>query len=279
MTLPAPRMPRTAVVTGAAGAFGSATSTALRERGVQVIGLDRAAGPDVVLADLTDTASVEAGLAEAVGRLGGQVDLLVHFAGIGPAVDVGAPPGPEVTEALEVNLLGAWRVTAAALPALTAAPGRARVVLVASLLANLSVPFAGAYSVSKRALTAYADSLRLEYADQLAVSTLLPGYVDTPIHARSRAAGVALDGLVPPERVEDIVAAVLRIAWSPRPPRQVAATRTGNATRLAAQHAPGLVERVVSAQTGKLLRSGRLSGAPLSDAMRARRTRAQEVSR
>ena len=279
MSLPLLRTPRTALVTGAAGAFGSATCAALRERGVEVVGLDRVAGPGVVVGDLVDAESVASGVATAVERLGGSLDLLLHVAGVGPAVDVGAMPGPEVMEALEVNLLGAWRVTAAALPALTTAPGRARVVLVASLLANVSVPFAGAYSVSKRAMTAYADSLRLEYAGQLAVSTLLPGYVDTPIHARSRAAGVSLDGLVSPERVEDIVAAVMRIAWSPRPPRQIAATRTGTATRLVAQHAPGLVERAIRSQTAKLLRSSRMSGAPLAEAMRARRTPASGVSR
>jgi len=83
---------------------------------------------------------------------------------------------------------------------------------------------------------------------------------------------------VPPERVDDIVAAVLRIAWSPRPPRQVAATRTGTATRLVSQHAPGLVERIVLSQTATLLRCGRLSGAPQADAMIARHSRVQEVS-
>jgi hypothetical protein len=58
-------------------------------------------------------------------------------------------------------------------------------------------PFTAAYTVSGQALTAYADVLRMEYGTRLRVTTVYPGYVDTPIHDRSRAAGVALDGLVP----------------------------------------------------------------------------------
>jgi NAD(P)-dependent dehydrogenase (short-subunit alcohol dehydrogenase family) len=47
---------------------------------------------------------------------------------------------------------------------------------------------AAACTVSKRALTAYADVLRLEYGTHLSVTTVYPGYVNTAIHERSRRA-------------------------------------------------------------------------------------------
>jgi NAD(P)-dependent dehydrogenase (short-subunit alcohol dehydrogenase family) len=63
---------------------------------------------------------------------------------------------------IDVNLLGTWRVTAAAIEALR--ESRGRVVNVASGLAHLTVPLATAYTISKRGVVAYSDSLRLENA-------------------------------------------------------------------------------------------------------------------
>ncbi len=91
-------------------------------------------------------------------------------------------------------------------------------MITASLLAGVTMPFTAAYTVSKRALTAYADVLRLEYGTHLDVTTVYPGYVDTPIHDRSRAAGVSLDGLVPAEQVRDTVLTAVAAAAAARPP-------------------------------------------------------------
>lgn len=279
---------RTAIVTGASGAFGSATLRVLRFLGADVIGLDRIPGDDVLACDVSDGDQVGSVVADAVQRLGGRLDVLVHYAGVGPAVDVGHPPDADVREALEVNLLGPWRVTAAALPALLAARtagrtpdptadrtagrtgGRGRVIITASLLAGVTMPFTAAYTVSKRALTAYADVLRLEYGTHLDVTTVYPGYVDTPIHDRSRAAGVSLDGLVPAEHVRDTVLTAVSAAAAPRPPRDVAATGPGTAALHLSRHAPGLLDRAVATRVRRLARSGTFSGATLAAGLRTR---------
>ena len=249
---------RAVLVTGAAGAFGSATLRVLRYLGADAIGIDRAPGPGVVTCDVTDDEQVRAAVAEAVGRLG-RLDTLIHYAGVGPVTDVGQPADAEVREALEVNLLGTWRVTAAALPALLDTGGR--VIITASLLAGVAMPFSAGYTVSKRALTAYADVLRAEYGTHLGVTTVYPGYVRTPIHDRSRAAGVALEGVVPAESVRDTVLAVLRAGAARSAPRDVASTRAGTAALLLARHAPGLVDRVVAARIRRLVRTQTFDGA------------------
>jgi NAD(P)-dependent dehydrogenase (short-subunit alcohol dehydrogenase family) len=259
---------RTAIVTGASGAFGSATLRVLRYLGAEVAGIDRTPGEGVLACDVSDDGQVRDAIAEATGKLGGRLDTLIHYAGIGPAVDIGRMPDAEVAEALQVNLLGTWRVTAAAMPALLAARGR--VIVTASLLAGVTMPFTGAYTVSKRALTAYADVLRMEYGTHLSVTTVYPGYVDTPIHDRSRAAGVSLDGLVPAERIRDTVMTVVAAAAAPRPPRDVASTTLGQAALRLARHAPGLADRATSARAGRLARSGTFSGAPLAASFRQR---------
>ena len=71
---------------------------------------------------------------------------------------------------IDVNLLGPWRVTSAALPALRRSRGR--VVNVASGLAHLALPWGTAYCMSKRGLTSYSDALRLEYGGEITVTTV-----------------------------------------------------------------------------------------------------------
>jgi NAD(P)-dependent dehydrogenase (short-subunit alcohol dehydrogenase family) len=258
---------RAAIVTGGAGAFGSATLRVLRYLGADAIGIDRVSAPGVLICDVTDDEQVRAAVAEAIGRLG-RLDTLIHYAGVGPVVDVGQPVQAEVREALEVNLLGTWRVTAAALPALLDARGR--VIITASLLAGVTVPFSAAYTVSKRALTAYADVLRMEYGTHLGVTTVYPGYVGTAVHDRSRAAGVALDGLVPAERVRDTVLTVVRAAAARSASRDVASTRAGTAAFRLARHAPGLLDRAVAVRLHRLVRTQAFGGAELATGLRAR---------
>ena len=253
---------RAVLVTGAAGAFGSAALRVARYLGADALGIDLKPGApaDGVLAcDVTDGEQAAAAVGDAIARLG-RLDTLVHFAGVGPPVDIGRPPGADVAEALEVNLLGTWRVTAAALTALL--DSRGHVIITASLLAGVTMPFSAAYTVSKRALTAYADVLRMEYGTHLRVTTVYPGYVDTPIHDRSRAAGVALDGLVPAERVRDTVLTVVRAAAAARPPRDVASTPLGTAAFRLARHAPGLLDRAVAARVRDMTRVDTVAVAP-----------------
>ena len=258
---------RAVIVTGAAGAFGSATLRVLRYLGADAIGIDRVPGAGVVTCDVTDDEQVRAAVTEAVKRLG-RLDTLIHYAGVGPVADVGQSPDAEVREALEVNLLGTWRVTAAALPALLDARGR--VIITASLLAGVTMPFSAAYTVSKRALTAYADVLRMEYGTHLGVTTVYPGYVHTAIHDRSRAARVALEGLVPAESVRDTVLAVVRAGAERSAPRDVASTRAGTAAFRLARHAPGLLDRALAARLRHLVRTQAFEGADLAVGLRQR---------
>lgn len=270
----APRLAgRAVLVTGGAGAFGSATLRLLRHLGASAVGLDRKAADGVLECDIADEAQVTAAVTAAIEELGGRCDTLIHYAGIGPAVDVGACPGEQVREAFDANLLGAWRVTAAAMPALLRARvpadagGKARVIFTASLLAAVTMPFTAAYTVTKRGLTGYADVLRVEYGSHLHVTTVYPGYVDTPIHDRSRAAGVALDGLVPAERVRDTVLTVVKAAAAAKPPRDTASTPLGQAALRLARHAPALTDRLVAVRSRRLLTTGHFANAQLAKGM------------
>jgi NAD(P)-dependent dehydrogenase (short-subunit alcohol dehydrogenase family) len=261
------------LITGAAGGFGAPTVTRLLEQGARVVGLDRsvpegAAGEHVLACDITDDAAVTGAVEAAVERLGG-LDAVVHYAGIGIPNDAGGPLAPDALRVIDVNLLGAWRVTAAALPALLASRPerggqRGRLVFVSSELAYLTLPFVSAYSVAKRGMTAYADALRLEYGTDLHVSTVYPGYVRTPIHDAGREMGLALEGQVRREEVEDIVGTVLRTLTAARPPRDTAGTRAGSLELWAGRHLPGLVGAAVARRIRRQAASGHFDGSPLA---------------
>ncbi|HWF52629.1 MAG TPA: SDR family NAD(P)-dependent oxidoreductase [Solirubrobacteraceae bacterium] len=212
------------IITGAASGIGAATAASLREGGAEVIGLDiNASGEDILRCDVRDQASVDEAVAQAIERLGG-LDVLINCAGIGDPQSAGKRPGEDATRVLDVNLLGPWRVTGAALAALRASHGR--VVNVASGLAHLTVPYAPAYCMSKRGLVAYSDALRLEHGDAIDVTTVYPGYIRTPIHEAAAAKGLSLEGAVPAESIGDAVRTLTRAALE-SPKRDVATTRLG----------------------------------------------------
>jgi NAD(P)-dependent dehydrogenase (short-subunit alcohol dehydrogenase family) len=222
------------LLTGAAGGIGSAAAAELRVRGARVVGLDLRPGAEIITCDVRDQASVDAAVAEAIERLGG-LDVLINNAGIGTPQGAGTPPDERALAVIDVNLLGPWRVTSAAIDALRAAGGR--VINVASGLAYLTLPYGTAYCMSKRGLTAYSDALRLEHGDAITVTTIYPGYIRTPIHDESRAAGIGLEGRVPAERVQDAARAIVRAALG-SPVRDLATTRSGAVAYAFMRHLP-----------------------------------------
>jgi NAD(P)-dependent dehydrogenase (short-subunit alcohol dehydrogenase family) len=249
------------VITGAAGGIGAATAGELRRQGARVVGLDLVASDDVLACDVRDQESVDAAVAEAVTRLGG-LDAVVNNAGIGLPQRATVAPGPDAQAVLDVNLLGPWRVTAAALPALR--ESRGRVVNVASGLSFLSVPFAPAYCMSKRGLVAYSDALRLEVGHEVHVTTVYPGYVRTPIHDASAEQGISLDGMVPEEDLAEVARTLARAVLG-APVRDLATTRLGTAQYTALRAVPRrVVDRLVLRQLRRQARTGRLDDSPLA---------------
>ncbi len=260
------------LITGAGGAFGRAASAALRARGASVMGLDLSPDADagILECDITDPVAVEREVARAVAELGG-LDVLVNNAGLGGPASAGAAPDQRARQMVEVNLFGAWNVTAAAIDELVRARGRA--VFVASRMSFLGLPLAASYAVSKRGLVAYADCVRAEYGTHVSVSCIHPAMVRTPIHDTTAAAGLSLDGVSSEEPLEGVVTRIVQASLDPRPPRDAAVTRAGRVQLAVARHLPGLVDRVVARQVAKQAAAGAFDQAPLAEGLRARHGR------
>ena len=253
------------IITGAAGGIGTASIAELRRQGATVVGLDLQ-GADIEC-DVRDQASVDRAVAEAIERLGG-LDVLINNAGLGTPQSASLAPDADALEVLDVNLVGPWRVTSAALPALRASRGR--VINVASGLAHITVPFATAYTLSKRGIVAYSDSLRLEEGDRITVTTVYPGYIRTRIHERSTRAGVPLEGAVPVERVEDAARTFARAALG-SPARDLATTRQGEIGYTLARLTPRpLLDRITRARMRRLARKGHFDEAGIAGEYAAR---------
>ena len=144
-------------------------------------------------------------------------------------------PPDELRRQLEVNVVGQLRMTQRCLPALRAARGR--IVNMGSISGLNALPLLGAYAMSKFALEAMTDALRVELAPWgIHVAIVEPGTIKTPIWTRERRAaagwrrcasyGVRIDAF--PEarrRARQRGAprrAVGRTPWSTRSPRSLA---------------------------------------------------------
>src|SRR5262249_60035906 len=112
-------------------------------------------GTTELVFDVTDGAAI----AEAAAIVH-ELDALVDNAGIAIAAPLEFLPPQELTRQLDVNVVGQLRVLQAFLPKLRRSRGR--VVLMGSVAGRSALPFLGAYAMSKFALEAMADALRLE---------------------------------------------------------------------------------------------------------------------
>ena len=253
------------IITGAASGIAAATMAELKRSGADVVGLDiNAEQEGLVRVDVRDQSSVDAAVAEAVSRLGG-VDVLINCAGVATPQSAGLAPDARAHAVIDINLMGPWRVTSAALPELR--KSRGRVINVASGMAFIGLPFATAYAMSKHGVVAYSQALRLEHGDAISVTTVYPGYIDTPIQNDSREFGLSLGGSSPEERMEDVVAAFVKAALGEKPIRNITTTKTGLVLNSISKHMPPVAERVVLASLRKALRRQPMDNAapPLID--------------
>lgn len=256
---------RRVLITGASSGIGAAALAELVRRRAEVVGLDINAAGELIRADVRDQESVNAAVAEALERLGG-LDVLINCAGLATPQSAGLPPDARAEAVIDVNLMGTWRVTGAAMPALRESGGR--VVNVASGMAFVALPFAPAYAMSKHGIVAYGQSLRLEHGDEISVTTVYPGIIKTPIHRDSEEFGLTLEGTSPTESIEDAVTALMKATFAEPAPRDITTTRSGRFLNALSQHAPKrLVDRVVLSGIRKSLKDRNPVGAapPLAD--------------
>ncbi|MVA76446.1 SDR family oxidoreductase [Auraticoccus sp. F435] len=127
--------------------------------------------------DLADEEAT-ARAAEAVG----DVDVLVHSAGVEASGRVEELTRERWRQVLELNLVAVADLTRLLLPGLRRRSGQ--VVMINSGSGFFTTPGGGLYSASKFALRALADTLREEERGRVRVVSVHPGRVDTDMQRR-----------------------------------------------------------------------------------------------
>ncbi|HEX8230808.1 MAG TPA: SDR family NAD(P)-dependent oxidoreductase [Chloroflexia bacterium] len=216
---------KVALVTGGGSGIGRGIALALGKRGVDVAIAGRrldlleqvarevsSRGGRAVpfQVDLTE----EAGRATLVSRVleeFGRLDVLVNNAGVMQRGGLLSKSAGEVSAAVATNLLAPIELTRQALSEL--ARRRGAVIIVASGVSHVPLPYASLYSATKGGVSAFGEALRYELGP-LGVRLLLvyPSGTDTDmVRGMAQAAGVSGFPLAGAEKVgEQIVASLAR---------------------------------------------------------------------
>lgn len=184
---------RRVVVTGAGSGIGLETARLLVDAGAQVCLVGRRTEPLEAAVgsfggsawaapcDVSLPAGVE-GLAAAVRERWGRLDGLVNNAGIAPMATLDETSPELWDETFAINSRGPY-LMCRALGGLLRRGRSPAVVNVSTNLAAKPIPGMAAYNASKAALNHLTRSLALEWAPAVRVNAVMPGVVDTPIHA------------------------------------------------------------------------------------------------
>ena len=204
-------MSRRALVTGASRGIGRGIAVALAEAGHEVAlaardeaGLRQtaaAAGDGPVLpADLSDLDACAALPGRAAEALGGDVEILVHVAGIARNGAIGSLSLADWDESLRVNVTSLFAMAGETLPKMREA-GWGRIVTVGSLYSRFGVAHTAAYTSSKHAVLGLTRVLSAEGVKYgITANCILPGWVDTEM-VRGEAQKVSDARGTPPEEV------------------------------------------------------------------------------
>ncbi|HEY7073487.1 MAG TPA: SDR family NAD(P)-dependent oxidoreductase [Acidimicrobiales bacterium] len=172
---------RGAVVTGGTRGIGRAVADRLAAEGARVGVLDLDLDPGSPhagwQADVADAAAVSAAIAEAADRFGG-LAILVNNAGVGTAKALHRYGDDEWARLVGVNLTGAWHAMRAALPHLRTS-GAGSIVSIAGTTASRPTRGEGPYAAAKAGLVALTKTAAVEYAPEVRVNAVSPGYIAT----------------------------------------------------------------------------------------------------
>ncbi len=189
---------KTVLITGCSSGFGLLAAKKLAARGDRVFatmrdpfGKNRNAAEELVKLnievldlDVTSESSVETA-AETMEREGGAPDVIINNAGQMFVGLIEAFTGEELSNQLDVNIVGVHRVTRAFLPAMRK-QSKGLFINISSIAGRLAIPFFAIYNASKWAVEGYSLAARRELASVgVDVVVVEPGPFTTELFPQS----------------------------------------------------------------------------------------------
>ena len=231
---------RVALVTGASGGLGAQFAKTLSRAGAAVVLASRrmdklkalraqieAEGGDahVVSLDVTDHASIKAGVAHAETEVG-PIDILVNNSGVSTTQRIQDVAEEDYDFIFNTNVKGAFFVAQEVGKRMLArsrgtAPGTfsgGRIINIASMAGLRVLPQIGVYCMSKAAVVQMTKAMALEWGRfGINVNAICPGYIDTEInhHHWETEQGKKLVQMLPRKRIgkpEDLDALLVLLA-------------------------------------------------------------------
>jgi 3-oxoacyl-[acyl-carrier protein] reductase len=178
--------PRTVLVTGGNRGIGRAIAEEFVAQGHRVAVTVRSgegpAGTLSVIADVTDSASLDSAFAEVEEKLG-PVEILVANAGITRDMLLLRMTDEDFEEVLNTNLTGAFRVVRRATKGMVKARF-GRIILISSVVGLLGSAGQVNYSAAKSGLVGMARSITRELGSRgITANVVSPGFIETDLTA------------------------------------------------------------------------------------------------
>ena len=231
---------RVALVTGASGGLGAQFAKTLSRAGAAVVLASRstdklkelrsqieAEGGDahVVMLDVTDLASIRAGVAHAETEVG-PIDILVNNSGVSTTQRLQEVAEEDYDFIFNTNVKGAFfvaqevgkRMLAHSRGAPAGSYAGGRIINIASMAGLRVLPQIGVYCMSKAAVVQMTKAMALEWGRfGINVNAICPGYIDTEInhHHWQTEQGKKLVQMLPRKRIgkpEDLDALLVLLA-------------------------------------------------------------------
>ena len=188
---------KTALVTGGGSGLGLAMARGLAEAGARVVlngrgiaKLDAAVAAmrsdglqaDTAVFDVTDSAAVNAGIADVIVRFGA-VDILVNNAGVQHRAPIDQFSDADWRRVMATNLDAPFFLARAVIPAMkTRRAGK--IINIASLMSTLARPTTVPYQTSKGGIAMLTRGLAVELAPHgIQVNAIAPGFFATEMNA------------------------------------------------------------------------------------------------
>jgi NADP-dependent 3-hydroxy acid dehydrogenase YdfG len=195
---------KVALITGASSGIGAATAKKLAARGVKVglaarridrmrelvAEIENAGGEACVIEmDVTDRASVNAGVAALIGQYD-TIDIAFNNAGLMPISDITSLKVDEWHRMVDVNIKGVLNSIAAVLPVMQK-NGSGHIINTSSIAGRKTFAGLGVYCATKHAVAAFSDILRMEVAPRhnIRVTCVQPGAVESELFEHISDAG------------------------------------------------------------------------------------------
>src|SRR5580698_1401233 len=215
---------KTAVVTGATRGIGFALAGVLADAGatVAICGRSQASVDEAVrgltnernrkvagkVADVRTSTDVAA-LFEWVEREAGGPDILVNNAGLGIMRSTAELTVNDWQQTIETNLSGAFYCSREALARMKNR-GSGYIINIGSLAGKNAFAGGAAYNASKFGLNGFTEAMMLDHRyDQVRVTHIMPGSVDTEFSGRSGGGSAGADWKIAQEDIGEIV----RMLW------------------------------------------------------------------